>query len=57
MFEKTPLEMPNERLPRDRIRCPVCADYPRLTQSFRDIRSGKLVRVYQCQCDEPTWDD
>jgi hypothetical protein len=38
-------------------RCSVCAAFLRLTHTILDARSGKTVRLYQCQRGERVWDD
>jgi hypothetical protein len=39
-------------------RCPAgAAVAPRLILKFLDVRSGKTVRLYRCQCGECIWDD
>ncbi len=38
-------------------RCPTCAAFLRLTHTMLDTRSGKTVRLYQCNCGERAWED
>ena len=38
-------------------RCPVCAAFAHLTAKLLDSRSGRTVRLFQCQCGERVWDD
>jgi hypothetical protein len=46
----------NENRP-EHCRCPRCDGQPRLVEKMLDIRSGKIVRLFQCPCGERIWDD
>ncbi len=39
-----------------RLRCPICAAFPRLLLTILDSRSGKTVRLHECRCGEVVWD-
>jgi len=60
--EQSPSIVPGKSLPSQptldrRRRCPACAAMPQLAHKLVDPRTGNIVRVYQCQCDEIIWDD
>jgi hypothetical protein len=38
-------------------RCSACAAFPDLATAFLDSRSGRTIRLYQCECGERVWDD
>jgi hypothetical protein len=38
-------------------RCVSCAAFARLLYTMLDSRTGKSVRLYQCQCGERIWDE
>jgi hypothetical protein len=38
-------------------RCSMCAAFPRLATEFLDPRTGRTVRLYECECGELSWDD
>ena len=50
-------ERSKQQLPDTRKRCPTCAAFPRIVQQMLAPRTGKTVKLYQCQCGERIWDD
>ena len=50
-------QLPTQQAQDQRPRCSACAAFPRLAQTILDTRTGKTVRLYQCQCGERIWDD
>jgi hypothetical protein len=50
-------ELPKPPMQDHRPRCPTCAAFPRLTHTMLEPRTGKTVRLYQCQCGERIWNE
>jgi hypothetical protein len=50
-------ELPNPQQRSAIKRCPSCAAFLRFATRFLDPRTGKTMRLYECQCGERIWDD
>jgi hypothetical protein len=38
-------------------KCTGCGSVPHAVQTILDSRTGKRIRLYQCECGERVWDD
>jgi formate dehydrogenase maturation protein FdhE len=56
MSERNEAELP-EQTQDHRPRCPTCAASPRLALPMTDPRTGRTLRLFQCQSCERIWDD
>jgi hypothetical protein len=44
------------RKPRE-LKCERCGSVPRVAKTILDSRTGRSVRMFECECGELIWDD
>jgi hypothetical protein len=39
------------------LRCQACSAFPRLAYRILDPRTGKMFRLYRCECGQSVWEE